>query len=462
MTALKKTMFRAYDIRGRVSGEELNEGSMELIAKGYGTMLRRRGIPSAVVGYDARESSEAFHTAFERGLLSTGIDAYDIGLALSPMMYWAQYHYQTKGGAMITASHNPSGWNGLKLTLGYSYTTLKHEIDELYGIILRDDFARGEGEVLRDESIDELYAEDLVKHVSMGRPLKVVLNAGNGTAGPIARKVFERAGCEVVDLHCEIDMSYPHYFPNPSLMEMMEDTGQKVREVGADIGVAIDGDGDRIGTTDEQGEIVWPDRSLILLARQILKRSEAKKIVFDVKCSQALPEDIEAHGGEPVMWKTGHSWVKNKCHEIGAAMGGEMSGHIFIFDGYYGFDDAVFAGLRMIEYLSNQDKSYSELISNIPHYFSSPTLHVDCADEVKYEVASRLAEEFKKEYEVVDIDGARILFGDGWGLVRASSNLPVLVLRFEAQTPERLEEIKEVFRTKFKQHPEIGDEWYSG
>jgi len=462
MTTLKSTMFRDYDLRGRVSEDELNEHSMELIAKGYGTMLRKRGIPSAVLGYDARESSAAFHAAFKRGLLSTEIDIYDIGLALTPMMYWAQYHYQTQGGAMVTASHNPSGWSGLKLALGYSYTTLKHEIDELYDLILRDDFAEGEGRVLREERIEDLYIEDLVSRVNIGRPLKVLVNAGNGTAGPMALRLFNRAGCEVVGLHCEMDMSYPHYFPNPALVEMMEDTGQKVREVKADIGIAIDGDGDRLGMTDEQGEIVWPDRFMILLARQILEKSGAKKIVFDVKCSQALAEDIEAHGGEPVMWKTGHSWIKSKCREIGAAMGGEMSGHMFIFDRYYGFDDAVFAGLRMIEYLSNQDRTYSELISNTPHYFSSPALQVDCADEVKYEVVSKLTEEFKKEYEVIDIDGARVLFGDGWGLVRASSNLPVLVMRFEAQTPERLEEIVGIFRAKFGLYLEIGDEWHSG
>ena len=462
MTTLKRTMFRDYDLRGRVSDDELNEQSMELIARGYGTMLRRRGIPSAVLGYDARETSEAFHSAFKRGLLSTGIDVYDIGLVLTPMMYWAQYHYQTKGGAIVTASHNPSGWSGLKLALGYSYTTLKHEIDELYDIIIRDDFAQEKGRILRKERIDDPYIEDLVSRINMGRQLKVLVNAGNGTAGPIALKAFKHAECEVVGLHCEIDMSYPHYFPNPSLVEMMEDTGQKVREVGADIGLAIDGDGDRLGTTDERGETVWADRFMILLARQILEKSESKKIVFDVKCSQALAEDIEAHGGEPVMWKTGHSWIKNKCQEIGAAMGGEMSGHMFISDRYYGFDDAVFSGLRMIEYLSNRDEAYSELIEDTPHYFSSPTLHVDCADEVKHDIVSRLTEEFKREYEVIDIDGARVLFGDGWGLVRASSNLPVLVMRFEAQTPERLEEIEGIFRAKFRQYPEIGDKWYSG
>lgn len=462
MTALEKTMFRDYDLRGRVSGDELNERSMELIAKGYGTMLRKRGIPSAVLGHDARESSEAFHAAFRIGLLSTGIDVYDIGMVLTPMMYWSQYHYHTQGGTMVTASHNPSGWSGLKLALGYSYTTLRHEVEELYDVIQRDDFARGEGRVLREESIEDLYIEDLISRVHMGRGLKVVVNAGNGTAGPTAVRAFQRAGCEVVGLHCDIDMSYPHYFPNPSLVEMMEETGQAVREAKADVGLAIDGDGDRLGTTDETGETVWADRFMILLARQVLQTSESKKVVFDVKCSQALPEDIAAHGGEPVMCKTGHSWIKNKCHEIGAAMGGEMSGHMFIFDRYYGFDDAVFAGLRMIEYLSRQGPTYSELIANTPHYFSSPTLQVDCADEVKREVVSRLVEEFKREHDVIDIDGARVLFGDGWGLVRASSNLPVLVMRFEAQTPERLEEIEEIFRTKFSRYPEIGDEWTSG
>ena len=462
MTVLEKTMFRDYDLRGKVADDELNEGSVELIAKGYGTMLRKRGIPSAVLGYDARASSEAFQAAFKGGLLSTGIDVYDIGMALTPMMYWAQYHYKTKGGAMVTASHNPSGWSGLKLALGYSYTTLRHEVEELYDIILRDDFAQGAGQVLRAESIDDLYIEDLMTRITMARKLKVVVNAGNGTAGPMAVKLLKRAGCEVVGLHCEIDMSYPHYFPNPSLVEMMEETGHKVREVKADVGLALDGDGDRLGMTDERGEVVWPDRFMILLARQVLETSDSKKIVFDVKCSQALAEDIEAHGGEPVMWKTGHSWIKNKCQEIGAAMGGEVSGHIFIFDRYYGYDDGLFSGLRMIEYLSHRDRAYSDLIEDTPHYFSSPTLQVDCADEVKREVVGRLVEEFKQEYDVIDIDGARVLFGDGWGLVRASSNLPVLVMRFEAQTPERMKEIAAIFRAKFERYPAIGEEWVSG
>ena len=462
MTILQKTMFRDYDLRGRVSEDELNEQSIELIARGYGTMLQRRGIPDAVLGHDARKSSESFHAAFKSGLLSTGIGVHDIGLALTPMMYWAQYHYQTKGGAMITASHNPTGWSGVKLALGYSYTTLKHEINELHDIITRDDFVDGDGQVLQEESIDDAYIEDLVARVDIRRPLKLLVNAGNGTAGPVAVRVLERAGCEVTALHCEIDMTYPHYFPNPSLVEMMEDTARRVLEVKADIGFAIDGDGDRLGTTDEKGQTIWADRFMILLARQVLKESESKKIVFDVKCSQALPEDIAAHGGEPLMFKTGHSWIKNKCHEVGAAMGGEMSGHMFFFDGYYGFDDALFAGLKMIEYLSNENKTYSELIAATPHYSSSPALHVDCADEVKREVVSKLVEEFKSEYEVIDIDGARVLFGDGWGLVRASSNLPVLVLRFEARTAERMKEIEEVFREKFRRFPEIGTEWYSG
>jgi phosphomannomutase/phosphoglucomutase len=242
----------------------------------------------------------------------------------------------------------------------------------------------------------------------------------------------------------------------------MEDTGRKVREVKADVGLAIDGDGDRLGMTDENGRVVWPDRFLILLSRQVLRDSESKRIVFDVKCSQALAEDITAHGGEPVMWKTGHSWIKSKCQEIDAAMGGEMSGHIFIFDRYYGFDDALFSGLRMIEYLSHHEESYAALIAGTPHYVSSPTLQVDCADEVKRGVVGRLVKEFRQEYEVVDIDGARVSFGDGWGLVRASSNLPVLVMRFEAQTAERMAEIQDTFRAKFRRYPEIGERWYSG
>jgi phosphomannomutase/phosphoglucomutase len=463
MANLERTMFREYDLRGRVNDRELNEDTFRILGKAYGTMLQRRDIETAVAGHDYRRSSERLTQAVIDGLVSTGVNAISLGMVLTPMMYLAQYHYRTEGGLVVTASHNPSGWSGLKLALGYSYTFGPEEMQELYELTVSEDFSSGNGTV-RPDDFTEHYTADLLKRIKRERPMKVVVNTGNGTAGAFVPDVLRKAGCEVVELHCNLDWDFPVYFPNPSLVEMMEDTGKKVVETEADIGLAIDGDGDRLGITDEQGHVVWPDRFLILLSRQVLEKHPGSKIIFDVKCSQALPEDIEAHGGIPIMWKTGHSYIKKKVQEEQAALGGEMSGHIFVSQpDYYGFDDSVFAALKLIEYLSHQTETMSEVIANTPYYVSTPALQVDCADEVKYDVVDRLTEEFKAEgYDVNDINGARVNFGDGWGLVRASSNLPVLVLRFEAKTQERLDEIIAIFRQKFSKYPEIGEEWESG
>jgi len=463
MANLERTMFREYDLRGRVNDKELNEDTFRILAKAYGTMLRRREIETAVVGHDYRKSSEGFAQAAIEGLVSTGVNAISLGMILTPMMYSAQYHYETEGGLVVTASHNPSGWSGLKMALGYSYTFGPEEIKELYELTVSEDFSSGKGTVQADDFAAH-YTADLLKRVELARPMKVVVNTGNGTAGAFVPAILRKAGCEVVELYTNLDWDFPVYFPNPSAVEMMEDTGQKVVETEADIGVAIDGDGDRLGITDDQGQVVWPDRFLILLSRQALEKHPGSKIVFDVKVSQALPEDIEAHGGIPIMWKTGHSYIKQKVRDEQAVLGGEMSGHIFVSQpDYYGFDDSVFAALKLIEYLSQQTGTMSEVIANTPYYVSTPSLQANCADEVKYDVVDKLTQEFKADgYDVNDINGARVNFDDGWGLVRASSNLPVLVLRFEAKTQERVDEIMALFRKKFSKYPEIGEEWESG
>ncbi|MFQ6100134.1 MAG: phosphomannomutase/phosphoglucomutase [Anaerolineae bacterium] len=463
MARLKQSMFREYDLRGRVNDEELNEYTIGIIAKAYGTMLRRRSVDIAVVGHDYRRSSEWVTEVVIQGLVSTGVNVINLGMILTPMMYSAQYHYQAQGGVMVTASHNPSGWSGFKLALGYSQTLGPAEMKELHELTINEQFAAGSG-TIRLEDFLAGYTADLLKRVEIARPIRVVFNAGNGTPGAIVPKILQEVGCEVVELYCDLDWSFPHYFPNPSLVEMMEDTGKKVVESGASVGFAIDGDGDRLGAADEQGKVVWPDRYLILLARKVLEKYPGAKIIFDVKCSQALPEDIEAHGGTPIMWKTGHSYIKQKLWEEKSPLAGEMSGHIFFGEpAYYGFDDAVFAALKLTEFISHREEPLSSIIAQTPYYVSTPTLQVDCADEAKYDVVDRLTQEFIDDgYEVIDINGARVNFGDGWGLVRASSNLPVLVLRFEARTEERKEELMGIFRKKFAKYPEIGSEWESG
>jgi len=463
MAKLKKTMFREYDIRGKVSPDELNEESVEIIAKAHGTMLRKRGIKDAVVGYDYRPTSENFKNIALRGLTSTGINCIDLGMVLSPMMYSAQYYFKTKGGLMITGSHNPNDWSGFKQATDFSHTLVPEEMKEIYTLTISEDFIKGSGRV-RKEDFLEAYQKDLLKRVKIAKSLKVVVNAGNGTPGAIVPQILKKAGCEVVELFTNLDWNFPHYFPNPSLVSMMKDTGDKVKEAGADIGIALDGDGDRLGITDEKGQTIWPDRYLIILARQILEKQPGAKVIFDVKCTQALEEDIKAHGGKPIMWKTGHSHIKAKLWQEKAPLAGEFSGHIFFGKpDYYGFDDGVFSALRLLEYLSQQDKTASQIIADTPYYESSPTIHADCADEVKYEVVNKLTQEFKNDgYDVVDINGARVKFKDGWGLVRASSNLPVLVLRFEAKTKKRLQEIMNLFKEKFVKYSEIGKEWKSG
>ncbi|MEK7542579.1 MAG: phosphomannomutase/phosphoglucomutase [Patescibacteria group bacterium] len=455
-------MFREYDIRGLESAEELNVSSMELMGKGYGTFLREKGVKKVVIGHDNRGTSESFCAAVIQGLLSQGCEVREVGICTTPMLYWAQYHFQTRGGVMVTASHNPVGWNGLKLAYGYSSTLDREELLEMYDIILKENFRKESGKILKKADILESYEADLLSRVQGIKPFRIVVNTGNGTAGLFAPRILRNAGCEVIEHLTNPDSSYPHYTPNPAEVEMMEDTGKVVKEHGADFGFAFDGDADRLGLVDEQGKNIWPDRYLILLSRLVLAKHPGAKIVFDVKVSAALPEDIKAHGGIPLMWKTGHSHIKAKIAEEKAAFGGEMSGHIFFAEDYYGFDDAIFAALKLVEYFSTQNKKVSEIIAGTPYYVSTPALHVECPDEKKYQVVEELAREFKKEYEVIDVNGARVLFGDGaWGLVRASSNLPALVLRFEAKTEERLKEVEKIFRKKLEKYPFVSKKWYS-
>ena len=463
MAEINRSMFRNYDVRGRVNNRELSEKTMELIGKGFGTYLFRRGIQNIIVGHDFRSYSQKLKDAFTRGLVSTGASVIDIGMVLTPMLYYAQYHFRVKGGAMITASHNPNGWSGVKLAYGLSKTLAGDEVQEIYRIIKRGDFKEGHG-LIQNRPIKDVYIEAVVRRVSIKKPLKVVVECGNGTAGAFVPDILRKAGCEVVELFCELDWTFPHHTPDPESKKTKEALSAKVKEVKADLGISYDGDGDRLGVVDEKGNNVWSDRLLILLARQVLEKVPDSKIVFDVKCTQALPEDIKNHGGIPIMWRTGHSYIKRKLHEEGAILAGERSGHFFLADNWYGFDDAVFASLRLIEYLLEQDKPLSEILKTTPFYdyVISPTIYVPCPDDKKFQVVKLLVEEFKKEYKeknVIDIDGARINFVDGWGLIRASSTEPALTILFEAKNEEKLEEIKKILKEKLNKYPEVGKKW---
>lgn len=454
-------MFREYDIRGEERDDQLNVESIILIAKSYGTFLRKRNITTTLIGHDNRKTSEDFYKASIEALRNTGINVIAIGTCLTPMMYWAQYYFKSEGGFMITASHNPAGWNGLKLALGYSYTLIGDEIQEILRVAQSGEFAQGEGS-FKQEDISDLYIKDLISRAKLHKKLKILLNTANATSGSFSPQIFRDFGCEVIEHNTDLDPSYPHYVPNPANIEMMKDTGKQVVKNKADIGIGIDADGDRLGITDEKGQTIWPDRYMILLARLILEKTPGAKIVFDVKVSEALPEDIKAHGGVPIMWKTGHSYIKQKLHEQGAKLAGEVSGHIFFVDNFYGFDDANFAALKLLEYISQQDETLSKIIESTPHYETSPAYHAHVPDDVKYDIVEKLTDEFKSDgNRVIDINGARVYLEGGWGLVRASSNLPALVLRFEAKTQQELDKIQEIFKKKLAKFPEVSQTWES-
>ncbi len=460
---MKKSMFREYDIRGQVSDDELNEHSVETIGKAYGTlMINERKISLGIVGYDSRKCSPDFRDALVRGLNSVGFSVIDIGMVTTPVLYFGQYLLGIYGGVMITGSHNPDGWSGFKMADGLSSTFLSDDIRKVYEIAAAGNFNSGRGEYFRYDGIKSAYVSALTCRVKPQRRLKIVIDAGNGVAGAYAPSLFRAAGFDVIESFCELDPSFPHHFPNPSDLASLAVLRQKTLEQQADLGIAIDGDGDRLGAVDEKGNIIPSDRILLLLARQVLAKKPGAKIVFDVKCSNALIEDIKDHGGLPVMWKTGHSYIKRKIKEEGAAIGGEHSGHIFMVDNYYAFDDALFAGLRLAEYLSQQSSPLSEIMKTVRQYYSSPNIQVHCPDEKKYDVVEGILAAFKKEMgadKVIDINGVRVNLLSGWGLIRASSNLPALVIMLEAETREDYLAIKKRLREKLKKFPEVKKKW---
>ena len=438
---MNQNIFREYDIRGIV-GRDLTDETVAILGKAIGTFFRKNGAKRIAIGFDARISSPRFKDLLVRGFNETGCDAVLIGKVPTPVLYHTVYTKPVDGGVMITGSHNPPDHNGFKICLG-KQTLFGSQIQEIKEIALSGDFTEGEGtsenlEVLAD------YEKDILSKINLGnRKIKAVVDAGNGMGGVTAEPIYEKLGVELVKLFIEPDSNFPNHHPDPTVTENLQDTIRAVRETGADLGIAFDGDGDRIGIVDENGRIIWGDELMVLLSREILKEKPNSTIIAEVKCSQNLFDDIAARGGKPLMWKAGHSLIKAKMKETGAALAGEMSGHIFFADRFYGFDDATYAGARVLEILSKTDKTLSELLSDLPETFSTPELRVDCADERKFDIVRQIADEFAKTNEVITTDGARILFENGWGLVRASNTQAILVLRFEADSEENLQEIQQ-------------------
>ena len=450
---LKATVFREYDIRG-IADEDLVDENIVSLGKGIGTFLSRQGAKSLVIGRDIRLSSERLRNALIEGLLSTGVNVIDVGVCLTPVQYFGIIHLDADGGVMITGSHNPIEYNGFKISKRDVAPVYGEEIQEIRKLIEGVDFETGFGELVKKDVISD-YVDMIKSKLNFGRKLKLVIDAGNGTAGILAPQLWRDLGCDVVELYCEPDGTFPNHLPDPTVPKYVVDLQKKVLEVGADVGIGYDGDTDRVGVIDEKGRMIFADKLIAILIREVLQKHPGGKIVFDVKCSQALPEEIIKFGGEPVMYKTGHSLLKAKMKELQSPLAGEMSGHIFYSDDFFGFDDAVYVSGRLLRIMSNTDKTLAELVDEIPSFESTPEIRIEATDEDKFKIVAELSEHFKRAYETIDIDGARVLFGDGWGLVRASNTQPVLVLRFEARSKERLAEIIEIFKSKLREYPSV-------
>ncbi|MBP55782.1 phosphomannomutase/phosphoglucomutase [Marinobacter sp.] len=442
------TIFRAYDIRGIVD-ETLTADIVTVIGRAIGSEAIERRVDSLCIGYDGRHSSPDLADALARGIMATGCNVIRVGAVPTPVLYFATHELDTGSGVMVTGSHNPANYNGLKIMLG-GETLHGEAIQKLLERIRTGDFAIGQGSQ-SSEDVRRAYLDRIVGDIAVAAPLKVVLDAGNGIAGELAPLLIEELGCEVIPLYCEVDGSFPNHHPDPGKPENLADLIECVKAEGADIGLAFDGDGDRLGVVTNTGKIIWPDRLLMLFARDVVSRNPGADVLYDVKCSRRLAGVISEAGGRPIMWKTGHSLMKAKMKESGALLAGEMSGHIFFGERWMGFDDGLYSAARLLEILGVEDRHCDEVFEDFPEDISTPELNVEVSDETKFPLIEKLSREGDfGDGNISTIDGIRVEFTDGWGLCRASNTTPVLVLRFEAETEEALERIKAVFREQLQ------------
>jgi len=437
---LNPEIFRQYDIRG-VAGLDMNEADVRLLGQAIGTFLASRGQRYIAVGRDCRLSSERYAQELIQGLLATGARVVDIGMCPTPLSYFAIRHLNTEGSVMVTASHNPPEYNGFKICSGID-SVYGEQIQTLRALTESGVFTQGEG-TLEHYDILQPYIDYVLGNIRLERALRVGVDAGNGTAGIAAVPILRGLGCEVHELYTQPDGNFPNHEADPTVAKNMVDLVALVKERQLDVGLGFDGDGDRIGVIDRDGRQIFGDQLMILFSREILSRKPGAVFVAEVKCSQTMYDDIAHKGGHAIMWKTGHSMIKEKMKLVKAELAGEMSGHIFFADRYFGYDDAVYAACRLLEILSSTGRTLAQLLVDVPKTFTTPELRVDCPDAVKFDVVARVTEYFRQRENVIDIDGVRVLFGDGWGLVRASNTQPALVLRFEALTEARLSEIRD-------------------
>ena len=441
--SINPQIFREYDIRGIV-GTDLTPESVTSIGKAIGTYIRRGNGKNMILGRDVRSSSVEFCNILSKALNSTGCNVIDIGMVPTPVLYFALHHFNADGGVMITGSHNPPEFNGFKISQGF-HSLYGEKVQELKGLIEVNDFEVGTGTTKQQPVLAE-YMEKICSILEIPRKIKVVVDGGNGCFGIVGPDLLKKLGQTPIELFSEPDGTFPNHHPDPTVSEHLTDLIEKVRLENAELGIGFDGDADRIGVVDEKGNILWGDQLLTIFARDILSRNPGATIVGEVKCSQNLYKDIKKHGGVPVMAAAGHSLIKNKMRETGALLAGEMSGHICFADNYYGFDDAIFAACRVLQIVAQSNKKVSEMLADLPKTAYTPEIRIDCPDDQKFKIVRELTEIFREKYEVIDIDGVRVNFDDGWALIRASNTQPVLVLRLEAVTKERLKELVAVIK----------------
>jgi len=432
-------VFRQYDIRGVVN-KDLDEAFATRLGQAFGTYSLQHGENKVIVGSDNRISSPSLKAAVVNGLTSTGCDVIDIGTVISPIFYFAREHYGINPGIMVTASHNPSEFNGFKVAFGPG-TMYGEEIQNLRLMMEEENFSSGNGSVTSMDPAED-YINTIANKIHLSKELRVGIDCGNGTASLFAERLFARLGVKVYPIYCTSDPAFPNHFPDPVKPENLVDLRELVLREKLDLGIGFDGDGDRIGVVDDKGNIIFGDMLMILYWREIMPKYPGTTAIVEVKCSEALVDEIKKLGGKPMFYKTGHSLIKAKMRELGAIFTGEMSGHMFFADEYYGFDDAFYAAARLLRILSNSDKKLSELLSDVPKYFSTPELRIACPEEEKFDKIQAVKQYFAGKYPIIDVDGARIVFTDGWGLVRCSNTGPELIVRCESKSEEGLERIK--------------------
>ena len=432
-------IFREYDIRG-VVGQDLTPDVVYHLGRGIGTYLSRHSVKLVSLGRDGRLSSPEIHDQLIEGLTGSGLDIIDLGIIPTPLSYYSTHRLDVGGAVMITGSHNPPDYNGFKISLGKEAIYGK-EIQRVREIIEKTDYEEGTGSVKEYNIIPE-YIDDIAGRLRLSRSVKLAVDAGNGVGGLTAEPLLKKIGCQVKMLNGEVDGRFPSHHPDPTVVDNLADLQKVVIEEELEIGIAYDGDADRIGVIDEKGSVLWGDQILAILARDVLKDVPGATVIAEVKCSQLLFDDIRHHGGKALMWKVGHSLIKSKMQEIGAELAGEMSGHIFYNNRFYGFDDAVYVTGRLLEVVAKSEKPVSRYLEDCPKLFNTPEIRTNCPDEIKFDVVDRVRDHFRSKYEVVDVDGMRVIMPGGWGLLRASNTQPVIVLRFEAESQQRLEEIR--------------------